>query len=183
MRGLPRWEGIPREMSIHLCECGCGRPTAIAKQTIRKYGRVKGGPNRFLMGHYAKTKKRKKGYRSVWVGDHERMAHLVIAERALGKPLPSGAQVHHVDENKQNNANSNLVICQDGAYHSLLHARARIVRAGGNPSTHRICGRCGQLLEIAIFPRQPRTQLGTDSTCKPCTNTRRREAWRAARVN
>ena len=44
------------------------------------------------------------------------------AERALGKPLPAGTVIHH--HNYKGN-DSQLVICQDRAYHRLLHARMR----------------------------------------------------------
>ena len=36
-----------------------------------------------------------------------------------------GHQIHHVDGNPKNNEPSNLVVCQDNAYHALLHARAK----------------------------------------------------------
>jgi DNA-binding MarR family transcriptional regulator len=77
--------------------------------------------------------------------------HREIAEKALGKPLPEGAEVHHIDGTKRNNANRNLVICQDRAYHALLHVRARVVRAGGDPNTQRLCGRCKQLKPLSEF--------------------------------
>ena len=60
--------------------------------------------------------------------------HVAVAERALGKPLPSGALVHHADGNKSNNVNTNLVICPDDAYHLLLHRRMRAHAACGNPN-------------------------------------------------
>src|SRR5258708_6599812 len=63
--------------------------------------------------------------------------HELIAEQVLGHPLPKKAEIHHVDNNGLNNEHSNLVICQDHAYHMLLHARTRIVKAGGNPNTDR----------------------------------------------
>src|SRR3990167_9989532 len=54
--------------------------------------------------------------------------HILVAEKALGRPLPEGVEVHHHDENRQNNSNSNLVICQDVAYHRLLHVIMRVLR-------------------------------------------------------
>lgn len=67
--------------------------------------------------------------------------HVERAERALGRPLPKGTIVHHADGTKDDHAP--LVICQDQAYHLLLHRRMRIVRAGGNPNTDSICRTCG----------------------------------------
>ncbi len=63
--------------------------------------------------------------------------HIEIAERALGHPLPYGAQVHHVDGNPANNAHNNLVICPSQAYHKLLHTRERAAAACGNPDWRR----------------------------------------------
>jgi hypothetical protein len=81
------------------------------------------------------------------------LTHILVAESALGKPLPVGAEVHHVDEDTKNNRPSNLVICQDVAYHKLLHVRARIVRAGGNPNTDSICSTCGLVKPLDQFNR------------------------------
>jgi hypothetical protein len=63
--------------------------------------------------------------------------HVAVAERAIGRPLPKGAVVHHIDENKHNNAPRNLVICQDKAYHNLLHRRERALRECGDPDALR----------------------------------------------
>jgi hypothetical protein len=81
------------------------------------------------------------GYRRVWVDDERVYEHLVVAERALGRPLPEGAEVHHVDENKANNAGNNLVICPDAAYHRLLHQRMRAIDVCGN-ANWRKCSVC-----------------------------------------
>lgn len=69
------------------------------------------------------------------------LEHILIAERALGHSLLPGAIIHHVDGNMANNANSNLVICQDQAYHLLLHTRTRALRACGN-ANYRFCCYC-----------------------------------------
>jgi hypothetical protein len=82
------------------------------------------------------------GYR--FISDRgARREHIVVAEKALGRPLPPEAIVHHVDEDRANNANSNLVVCPDRAYHNLLHQRMRARDACGNPSWRKCC-RCGQ---------------------------------------
>ena len=67
--------------------------------------------------------------------------HILLAEEALGRLLPEGAQVHHVDEDKGNNSPGNLVICQDQTYHRLLHLRTAAYRATGDP-TQRRCVFC-----------------------------------------
>lgn len=83
-----------------------------------------------------------KSYRAVYNSNGNPIrTHVIRAERALGKPLPLGAIVHHADGTKGDNAP--LVICQDQAYHLLLHRRMRIVKAGGNPNTDSICRDCG----------------------------------------
>jgi hypothetical protein len=69
--------------------------------------------------------------------------HILIVEAAIGKPLPSRAEVHHVNEVKTDNAHRNLVACQDRAYHRLLHLRRAAWLATGNAAARR-CGRCGR---------------------------------------
>lgn len=73
----------------------------------------------------------------------KKLAPILIAERVLGKPLPDGAQVHHVDGNRANNANTNLVICQDQSYRLLLQRRAHALKTYGDPNA-RTCGFCHQ---------------------------------------
>lgn len=59
-------------------------------------------------------------------------AHRTIAKHALGKPLPEGAEVHHLDGNETNNDPSNLIICPNHAYHMLLERRGRAYRTCGH---------------------------------------------------
>jgi len=67
--------------------------------------------------------------------------HIEKAEKALGKKLPIGVQVHHVDGNPSNNRNSNLVICQDQGYHQLLHKRTKALNECGN-ANYKKCRHC-----------------------------------------
>lgn len=82
------------------------------------------------------------GYILVWLPEHPRASkqgyvfeHILVAEKALGRPIPKGAVVHHVDEDKTNNVSSNLVICESEAYHQELHARKRALEATGDPNS------------------------------------------------
>lgn len=48
--------------------------------------------------------------------------HRHVAECALGRALRPGEVVHHIDENKSNDAPSNLLVCTD-SYHKMLHRK------------------------------------------------------------
>ena len=75
--------------------------------------------------------------------------HVLIAEKAIGRRLPSGAEVHHVDQNKINNAPSNLVICPSRAYHRLLHMRTEALLACGNANARK-CWICKQWADAGL---------------------------------
>ena len=94
-------------------------------------------------------RKLNKSYVMIYKPEHPRSVnhyvyeHILVAEKALGAYIPLGMPVHHTDENKTNNASSNLVICQDAAYHKFLHRRMRALAAIGDVNG-RICSICRQ---------------------------------------
>ena len=63
------------------------------------------------------------GYIYVKIGNKRYAQHRLLAEKALGKPLPRRAVVHHLNGDKADNRPCNLVVCPDEAYHNLLHSR------------------------------------------------------------
>lgn len=95
------------------------------------------------------------------------------AELALGRPLKRTEQVHH-------HADTQLVICQDRAFHALLHTRTLTVRAGGNPNKQRYCPECKTIRRPTAFD----SIYGLScSTCvaTPPTTRGRLWAWRDPR--
>ncbi len=119
----------------NMCECQCG---GIAK-------------NRFIHGHNPSIPpsmpgalnpqwkggrtKLPIGYVLIAVPGHPRAGknnyiyeHVLVAEKALGRYLPDGVEIHHVNEIKHDNRGCNLVICENLDYHRLLHRRMRALR-------------------------------------------------------
>lgn len=99
-------------------------------------------------------KPRGDGYIGHNVRGKTKLEHVLIAERALGKPLPHGVQVHHWDCDRSNNAPANLVICPDQAYHRLLHRRMAAMDACGNPGWMpcRFCGEHDDPKNLYVAP-------------------------------
>jgi hypothetical protein len=68
--------------------------------------------------------------------------HVLIASSVLGKTIPKGVHIHHVDLNGKNNNHSNLVICS-AQYHRILHARTRALDISGDANKMK-CAHCGE---------------------------------------
>lgn len=65
-----------------------------------------------------------RGYVMVYtrVRKKRRKEHIVLAEKALGRPLKKDECIHHVEGDKTNNKPGNLIICTN-SYHKMLHSR------------------------------------------------------------
>ena len=78
-----------------------------------------------------RTGKGEKAYNK-FLGRHE---HRVVAEKMLGRKLRKSEVVHHIDLNKQNNDESNLVVLPNTSVHSHLH---QILKKGNKKEYERI---------------------------------------------
>lgn len=170
-------EIVKEEIPFGYCHCRCGGLAPIAKCKVISMGYNVGDPKKFINGHQSRKENSSKwrggkstsnGYLRVSMPEHPRAdkagyigEHILIAEKALGKYLPNGAEVHHIDENKLNNRNNNLVICQDRAYHMLLHQRMRALKACGNPNW-RHCRRCKKYDDIKNLIERPNGKTKTN---------------------
>lgn len=175
-------------IGLPLCGCGCGEPTQ------RKYGgsgNRDGEFSRFLRGHSTRLRPKKNpelgpmrwltktGYVALTLpGGGWRREHIVIAERALGRPMPVGAVVHHVNHDSTDNRRENLVICQDHAYHMLLHRRERARDACGDPNALRchICSGYDRQEDMRVRARAGNRESSTHRSCAAAVNRKRRAA-------
>jgi len=122
-----------------LCKCGCNKATKINDRNDVSKGWKKGESRDYIRGHNVRDKIShnwkggryvdKDGYVCVWSPgyrkNHYVYEQLIVAESVMGKRLPKKVVVHHVDEDRANNRNDNLVVCEDLKYHFLLHTRMR----------------------------------------------------------
>lgn len=128
------------------------------------------------------------GYRLVRVGAHPRSTkkrpyvgeHILVAESALGAFLPLEAIVHHHNSVFDDNVPWNLVVCENQAYHLILHRRARALKACGNANWRSCvyCKRYDDPENLVFWRRYP--EEDTTGHHPECKNNYQRRQWQEA---
>lgn len=95
---------------------------------------------------------------------HKVREHVYKAAKALGKAVPTGVHVHHVDKNPKNNLNTNLVVCTE-AYHKLLHARSDAYDATGDANKMK-CAYCHEYDDPQNMYVRPTQYQGWHLDCR-----------------
>lgn len=144
---------------LGFCACGCGGKVEPYRSSNSRKSIVQGEFHKYINGHNSKGitspawkggRYKSGGYIYVHQPQHPNatldgyvLEHVLVIEKAMGKLLPPKSQGHHINHNPSDNANTNLVACEDDAYHKLLHRRERALKECGNP-TWRQCNYCKQ---------------------------------------
>lgn len=160
-----------------LCECGCGQPAPLARQSRTAQGIKRGDPLRFISGHRARLPRAKKweveeqdrGFDTpcqIWMGGKfatgygcassdtpgvQDLAHRVAWERHHGMPVPTGFVIHHRCE-QRDCVNADHLEALTHSEHNRTHRSVsddRII-AGIRNLGHRL-GRAPQMLEWDAF--------------------------------
>lgn len=132
-------------------------------QKFHRYGNPTAGFIRNKNGKGSVSKST--GYRVIHSGKKQVLEHRLVAEKAIGHALPKTAIIHHVNGDKTDNRNINLVVCPDEKYHQLLHRRQDAINNSGDPDKRR-CRHCGLYDDRDALYFPPGKDSGFHRSCR-----------------
>lgn len=103
--------------------------------------------------------------------------HRLIVEKILGKSISSKIEIHHLDFDRSNNSNANLIVCPNKSYHQLLHRRQEVLMAGFDPWKFHKCTDCKKFLENENFSNNKTRASGLNNLCKHCDSIRQKKRY------
>lgn len=111
-----------------------GRCGSNIGQILRRQGVRGRSPQERFSGTYSvHTRKRVKQRHHARASVDGRIDEpAAIIEALTGRQIGTEHPIHHVNGDRQDNRPDNFVVCEDTAYHFLLHYRARALRESGN---------------------------------------------------
>lgn len=133
-----------------LCACGCGKQVSPGR--LWRRGHYHTGRLGEKAPNWKDGTSQVNSYRTLYAPDNPRArtsknSHVredvLVVEAAAGIYLPSKTEIFHVNGDKSDSRNSNLVVCQDRKYHYLIKKRQRAYLATGNAHALQ-CKRCGR---------------------------------------
>ena len=135
----------------HTKSCGCFKTASFAGKNNPRWN---GGKNVTPLG-YVRVLAPEGHPRAD--GNNRIFEHILVVEAAMGMYLPDGAVVHHIDENRQNNAPQNLQLCASQAEHHEIHVKLRAFKACGHEDWIKCpyCGKYDAPENMYVYAKKP----------------------------
>jgi len=126
MAGKDSWnKGLTKDTDERVAAISKGRIGIIfSEETHRRMSDAKTGLTLMWSNRWKGGQSRSNKYAVSLTYSGYRYEHRIVAEKALGRPLLSHEQVHHIDKDRRNNAPSNLIVLASDD-HAKLHCAMR----------------------------------------------------------
>lgn len=110
------------------------------------------------------------GYARIVFGrSNEKLFHVYVMEKYLGRKLEKNEHVHHLNDNKLDNRIENLAVLSNLGGHQREHAKKRLLALGGRFGFDKYCPACNTVKVLEDFPTSKSSGDGYHGFCKACS--------------